>query len=269
MNQEINIRNLIKSKNPRLLKWIPGFIIRYLERILHQEEINVFLASCADKQDEDFCDSTMEFLDLKVEVKGKENLPKEGKLVFAMNHPLGGLDAIALVSGLRYEVKNIKFIVNDLLLQLGKMNGLFLGIDKFGKNSMNKREQINELFASDNVVCIFPAGLVSRRNSGTIADLEWKKSFVTLSKKNERIIIPIHIEGRLSPFFYGLSNLRKKLGIKANIEMLYLSDELFKLKGTKIVFTIGQPIHDVDFDESKGDRAIAQSVKRKVYELGD
>lgn len=265
----INIRALIASKNPKLLKWLPGFVLRYLERILHQKEINDFLNSVPDKYDEDFCDEVMRFLKLDVQVNGTENIPQSGKLVFAMNHPLGGLDAIALVSGLRKEAPKMKFIVNDLLLSLGKMNGLFLGVNKFGKNTLSKRAQINELFESDNQVCIFPAGMVSRRTSGNIADLEWKKTFVTLSRKNDRKIVPIHIEGRLSPFFYGLSNLRKKMGIKANIEMLYLSDELFKLKGSKIVLNIGTPIDLKEFEPQQSDLACAQSIKRIVYQLGD
>lgn len=270
MEKTIDIRELIRSKNPGLLRWLPGFVVKYLERILHQDEINQFLYDSRDKYDEDFCDAVTEFLQLDISVEGVENLPADGKLVFALNHPLGGLDAIALVSAMRHHTGKMKFIVNDLLLQLQKMNGLFLGVNKFGKNTLSKRAQINELFASDNVVCIFPAGLVSRRNSGTIADLEWKKTFVTLSRKNERLVLPIHIEGRLSPFFYRLSNFRKAIGIKANIEMLYLSNELFKLKGSKIKMTIGKPLQAKDMTEDiKSDFDWAQEVKRHVYLLGD
>ena len=125
------------------------------------------------------------------------------------------------------------------------------------------------MFSSDNQVCIFPAGLVSRRNSGTISDLEWKKTFVTLSKAHDRTIVPIHIAGRLSPFFYRLANFRKWLGIKLNIEMLYLSNELFKLKGSKIELTVGKPIKASSFSEDKSDLYWAQEVKKEVYLLGD
>ena len=205
----------------------------------------------------------------KVEVKGVENLPENGRIVLAMNHPLGGLDAIALVAGLDKHAENLKFIVNDLLLQLGKMNGLFLGVNKFGKNTLSKRDQINELFASDNTVCIFPAGLVSRRKKGLIRDLKWKKTFVTLSRKHNRIIVPLFIKGRLSSFFYGLSNFREFLGIKVNIEMLYLSNELFKLKGSKIELRIGEPFDTKSMDQSVNDIQYTEQIREQLYQLAD
>ncbi len=265
-NKFIDIRKLIASKNPGLLKWLPGFALNYLKRILHQDEINQFMADHPDAHDADFCDEVMKFLNIEVEVQGMENLPETGKLVLAMNHPLGGMDAIALVSALRSKRTDLKYIVNDLLLNLNRMNGLFLGVDKHGKNSQSKREQIAELFSSDYLVCIFPAGLVSRRINGQVRDLEWKKTFVTLSKQYERTIVPMHINGSLSNFFYRLANLRTRLGIKANIEMLYLSNELFKLRNSKIKMTIGKPIQISELPDVS-DRDQAKYIKEKLYSL--
>ncbi len=266
-NKFIDIRKLIASKNPKLLKWLPGFVINYLKRILHQKDINQFMADHPDSRDADFCDDVMRYLNIKVELNGVENLPKEGKLVLAMNHPLGGMDAIALVSALRHTRTDLKYIVNDLLLNLNRMNGLFLGVNKHGKNTQSKREQITELFSSDYLVCIFPAGLVSRKVDGKVRDLEWKKTFVTLSKAHDRTIVPMHIEGRLSNFFYRLANFRTKLGIKANIEMLYLSNELFKLRNSTIKMTIGQPIPASELPEGT-DKEQANFIKEELYKLG-
>lgn len=267
MKKRIDIRELIRSKNPVLLKWLPGFVISYLERVLHQEEINQFLEDHKDLYNEDFCDAIMNYLNIEVTLEGIEHIEGKENLVFASNHPLGGMDAIALVSGMRKYRTGLKFIVNDLLLHLNHLNGLFLGVNKHGKNSLSTREQIDQLFASEHIVTIFPAGLVSRKNKKQIRDLVWKKTFVTLSKRNNRWIVPVFVDGRLSPFFYNLANLRKKMGIKANIEMLYLSDELFKLRGSKIKITLGQPIAAQDLDESKTDLELAQYVKEKVYDL--
>lgn len=262
----IDIRQLIASKNPKLLKWLPGFVISYLKRILHQKEINTFMSSIPDAKDADFCDEVLKFLNISVELTGLENLPKEGKLVLAMNHPLGGMDAIALVSAMRNTRTDLKYIVNDLLLNLNRMNGLFLGVNKHGKNTQSKRQQITELFASDYLVCIFPAGLVSRKTNGKVEDLEWKKTFITLSKAHNRTIVPLHIDGQLSNFFYRLANLRTKIGIKSNIEMLYLSDELFKLRNATIKMTIGKPI-SIDSLPEGTDKQQAEFVKNEVYKL--
>lgn len=269
MEQEkfIDIRKLIGSKNPGLLKWLPGFIIRYLERILHQDEINQFLIDHPYQQNEDFCKAVIDYFNIKIEITGIENIPKEGGVTLAMNHPLGGMDALAFVTALRNHRTDLKFIVNDLLLNLESMQGMFVGVNKHGKNNERTHDKIDDLFASEKAVCIFPAGLVSRKSKGKIRDLEWKKTFVALSVKHGHPIVPIFIDGKLSNFFYRLANFRKFIGIKANIEMLYLADELFKQRDVTMKFTVGKPIFPEQLDDKKSYRAWAQWVREKVYEL--
>ncbi len=263
----IDIRRLIASKNPKLLKWIPGFVIGYLKRVLHQEEINQFLKENKDKKNEAFCDAVLNYFNVQLETEGLENVPDQGRIVLAMNHPLGGMDAMALVSVLQHKRTDLKFIVNDLLMNLENLKDLFVGVDKHARNSGSVRDQIQQLFESDQAICIFPAGLVSRKTHGEVRDLEWKKTFVTLSRKTDRTIIPVFIDGTLSKSFYRLANFRKKLGIKANIEMLYLSDELFKQRNKRMKLIFGKPIYAGDLDPDKNDREIAGEIREVVYKL--
>jgi putative hemolysin len=263
----IDVRRLIGSKNPRLLKFLPGFVVRYLERILHQDDINQFLLDHPDAKNEDFCLAVMKYLNITLEIEGLENIPKTGGITIAMNHPLGGMDAIALVAALKDHRTDLKFIVNDLLLNLEGMRGMFVGVNKHGKNGDRIHDKIDTLFASDCAVCIFPAGLVSRKNKGEVRDLEWKKTFVMLSRRYDHPIIPIHIDGKLSNFFYRLSNFRKFLGVKANIEMLYLSNELFKQRNATMKFKVGKPIAPSAFDNSRSDKKWAHFIREQVYKL--
>jgi hypothetical protein len=214
MQQEefINIRRLIASKNPRLLKWLPGFLLRYIERVVHQKDVNYFLNKYQ-STNQDFCTDVLTEIGVNYTIEGIENIPKDGKCVIVMNHPLGGLDAMILVDALKNHRTDLKFIVNDLLLNLGRLNELFVGVNKHGKNSSQSIQKVNDLFASENCVCIFPAGLVSRRKKGLIRDLTWKKTFVRQSKLNDQVIIPVFIDGHLSNWFYNLSNFRQFLGI--------------------------------------------------------
>lgn len=265
----IDVRRLIGSKNPRLLKWLPGFVIRYLERILHQEEINHFLHDHKDAKNHDFCDAVIRFFNIQIEISGVENIPKTGGITLAMNHPLGGMDAIALVSALRSHRTDLKFIVNDLLLHLEPMRGLFVGVNKHGKNNEGTHQKIDGLFSSGNAVCIFPAGMVSRKFDGKIRDLEWRKTFVRLSKKNNSTIVPIYIDGKLSPFFYRLWRIRKFFGIKLNLEMLYLSNEFFKQKNVKMRFVVGKPIAAEQLTDDKSYAAWSQYIREEVYKLED
>ena len=263
----IDVRKIIQSKNSTLYRWMPKFIIRYLERILHQKEINKFLIDNKDVYNIEFCEQVIKLLNVQIDFIGLEKIPKTGKIVLAMNHPLGGMDAMALASALKGHREDLKFIVNDILLNLKNLNGIFIGVDKHGKNSLSKREQLANLFSMDEAVCIFPAGLVSRKINGEVMDLEWKKTFITMSKKHQRTIIPIYIDGKLSNFFYRLSNFRKKIGIKANIEMLYLSNEFFKLQGKHIRIIVGEPIPFDSLPQELNERKQAFWVKDKVYEL--
>ncbi|MFN5912144.1 MAG: 1-acyl-sn-glycerol-3-phosphate acyltransferase [Bacteroidota bacterium] len=261
----IDVKNLIKTKSPRLAKWIPRFIIRYLTRILHEDEINDFLELHKDEFNADFCRKVVDYFNIKIEVQGIENAPTEGPVIFTMNHPLGGMDAMVFISAIREKRTDLKFIVNDLLMHLPNLRELFVGVNKHGKNDPSVREQINQLFSSENAVCIFPAGLVSRRTKGEIMDLEWKKTFVTYARRNGQPIVPVYIEGELSPFFYRLAWIRKFLRIRINLEMLFLSDEMFKQRDKTIRFVIGKPIYIKDFEE-RDDKILAQKIRTMVYE---
>lgn len=263
----IDIKKLIASKSPRLAKWLPGFILRYLKRILHQDEINVFLAKTHHLKDAEFCDAVLDLIKIKVEITGLENIPKDGPVILAMNHPLGGMDAIAVIAALKDHRIDLRFIVNDLLMNLPNLSGLFVGINKHGKNESNVRQSVTQVFESNYAVCIFPAGLVSRKTKGIVKDLEWKKTFVSFGKRLDNPIVPIHIDGELSNFFYRLSNFRTFLGIKTNIEMLYLADEMFRQKGKTMKITVGKSFHVKDLIGNKTERDFSQDVKEMVYEL--
>lgn len=264
----IDIDKILREKAPKQSKYIPKFVVSYLKRIVHQEELNVFLRTSKDKVGVEFLKACLEFLDAKIVVKGKENLPAEGIYTFASNHPLGGQDGLALgyVLGCFYNGK-VKYIVNDLLMNLRGLAPLFIPINKTGKQAKDFPGMVKAGFASDDQLIIFPAGLCSRRQNGVIRDLDWKKTFIVNSVDSHRDVVPVHFEGRNSNFFYNLANLCKTLGIKFNIAMLYLADEMLKNRHKTFTITIGKPIPWQTFDTSKTPVQWAQYVKDIVYQL--
>ena len=263
----IDLRRLIASKNEKLLRWMPGFVLRYLERVIHQDEINTFLEKAGELKDAEFSDAVMEEFKITISSTGLENIPKTGPLIIVLNHPLGGMDALALISLLKNHRPDLRFIVNDILMNLENLSGLFIGINKHGINKKNVREDIEKAFKSEHAICIFPAGLVSRKINGLVQDLDWKRTFVTYARSLDRTVIPIKIDGQLSPFFYRLSRLRRFFRIKANIEMLYLADELFKQRNKTLTFTVGQAIKMNQFDTSLTDKEVASEIRKIVHEL--
>ncbi len=265
----VDVEELILSKNPKLHRRMPRFILNYLKNTIHEREINEFMTANEDKYGVDFCDAVLKEFNIEVEIIGIENIPKEGGAIFVANHPLGGIDALTIVSALRGVRDDIKFIVNDLLLKINNLKGLFVGVNKHGKNAAESLKNVEELFASENAIFIFPAGLVSRKVNGKIRDLEWKKTFITRARKYQKPVIPVFVDGKLSYFFYLLSTWRKRLGIKANIEMLFLSNETFKQKNKKITLIFGEPIPSAHFDDSKTDQEWAEEVKKIIYKVDD
>jgi len=264
---KIDIEKVFASKSEKMAKLLPGFIIRYLKRILHQDEINDFLSRNYQKQGIEFADSVLEELDITFKIEGLENIDKNGRYLFASNHPLGGPDGIILISIFGKEFSKIKFLVNDILMNIKNLSEIFIPINKHGGQAKKAAIMLEDAYQSDATILTFPAGLVSRKQKGKIEDLDWKKSFIAKSKKHKRDIVPIHIDGRNSNFFYNLANLRKFFGLKSNLEMLYLPNELFKQRGKTFTVRIGKPISYQTFDKSLSYDKWAEKMKRETYKL--
>ena len=264
----IDIDKVLREKAPKYYKYIPKFVVSYLKRIVHQEELNVFLRESKDKVGVDFLKARLEFLDANIVVKGEENLPTEGLYTFVSNHPLVGQDGVALgyVLGSFYKGK-VKYMVNDLLMNLQGLAPLCIPINKTGKQAKDFPRMVEAGFASNDQLIMFPAGLCSRRQNGVIRDLDWKTTFIVKSVQAQRDVVPIHFEGRNSNFFYNLANVCKFLGIKINIAMLYLADEMLKNRHKTFTVTIGKPISWQTFDKSKTPAEWAAYVKDIVYKL--
>ncbi len=264
---KIDIEALIASKNPRLLKWLPKFVINYLKKKLHQEEINNFLAEHGHLKDHSFCRAIINYFNIHIEVKGIENVPLKGGAILALNHPLGGMDGVALIDALQNRRADVALIVNDLLLNIEQLSNLFVGVNKFGRNHGSVRQSIKSAFEKDHALIIFPAGMVTRIHNGQIIEAEWKKTFVSYARLLNRPIVPIYIEGALSKAFYRLNRWRTRLGIKANLEMFLLADEMFKQQNGKISFIIGKALDPSDLPNELDDLQAANWVKNHVYSL--
>lgn len=263
----IDIDEVIKAKNARLHKMLPGFVLRYIKRIVHENDINDVMSRIGHLRGLEFVNALLAELNTTVLIEGAENLPKEGGCIVASNHPLGGLDGIALMKAVSDIRPDMKFLVNDILLNIENLQPLFLPVNKHGANPRQALKLIDEAYASDEVTIVFPAGLVSRKLSGEVADLEWKKSFINKSMQHKRDVVPTYINGKNSNFFYNLSRWRNRLGIKANLEMFYLADELFKQRDETLVIRFGEPIPYQTFDSSKPIEEWAGYVRQKVYNM--
>lgn len=246
-------------------------MIKYLERIIHQDEMNGFLEEHGNLVGIEFIEEAMRFLNIKVVAEGLDDLP-DGNYTFAGNHPLGGIDGMAtgLLVHYRFPERSIKFLSNDILTNVLNLLPLFIPVNKVGNQSQHRSlpKRINEAYQSDKQMVIFPAGICSRRIKGEVTELEWQKSFLVKSIETKRDVVPVFFHGRNSNFFYTLANIRKFLGIKINIEMLYLVDEMFKQRGRTFKITYGKPIPYSTFDSSRSHMEWAEYVRVQTLALG-
>jgi len=264
---KIDIKEVFRDKNPALARIIPGFVFRYLKKVIHEDELNEFMSRYGHLNDIDLVKAGLSYLGITYEVHNKHNIPEEGRYVFISNHPLGGLDGLVFMAELSRYFENIKFPVNDILLNIKNMSGTFLAINKHGSQARESARQIEEAYSSNAQILYFPAGLCSRKKRGRIMDLEWQKNFLVKAIKHKRDIVPVYFSGRNSNWFYNLSNIRKSVGIKANIEMLYLPDEMFRQKDKDLHIVFGETIPWETFDRSKSPPEWARWLKNKSYEL--
>ena len=268
---QIDIDKILRSKAGPKAKRIPRFIVAWLKRRLHQDQVNDFLRIIGDKEGVPWLKGCLDFLDTKLEVKGLENLPSDAdgrRFTFVSNHPLGGQDGVALgyVLGTHYDGR-IKYLVNDLLMFLPGLAPLCIPINKTGKQSRQFPAMVEAGFSGDDHILMFPAGLCSRRRHGVIRDLPWNKTFITKSVQHQRDVVPIYFSGRNSNKFYTIANICKMLGLKFNLAMLYLVDELFKNQHKTFEVHIGRPIPWQTFDRSRTPAQWATYVQDIVYQL--
>ncbi|MFZ4411725.1 MAG: 1-acyl-sn-glycerol-3-phosphate acyltransferase [Bacteroidales bacterium] len=263
----LDLERIIGGKNPKILKFIPRFVMNYLKKVIHMDELNAAIIKNRDKIGADFATAILEDFGVNIQVVGLENIAADGRYIIASNHPLGGMDGLALISRIGNRRKDIIFPVNDLLMNLQQLKPIFVPINKHGKNTENI-QMLEQAFRSNSMMLFFPAGLVSRKQKGgIIRDLEWKKTFITKARQYQRDIIPVFIDGMNSNFFYNLAMIREKIGLKANIEMLYLVDEMYKQKNKTIQIILGKPISYLIFDKEFTDQQWAEKLKNHVYSL--
>ncbi len=265
--EKFDIKKVFYEKSPRIARLMPGFIYAYLKRILHQDFINDYLGRHGDKMGLDFMEAAYQEFNVDMKIQEEENLPESGRFLFVGNHPLGGFDGNMLIYIIRKHYPRVVFLVNDILMNLKNMDEFFIPINKHGGQSREIVKQLDEAYRSGIQIISFPSGMVSRKLKGKIQDLVWQKNFIIKAKQYQRDVIPVHISGRNSNFFYRLANVRKFLGIKWNLEMLYLIDETYKHQNKTFSFTIGKPIPYTDFDHRYTPIEWAARVRDVVYRL--
>ena len=262
MTNHIDIAKVLASKGIKPRRWV----VRLLNRLLHVDEINECLDLYGDKEGVEFAKAIMQHLNITVDLRNAERIPKEGNPIIIANHPLGGPDGMALIAAVGSVRQDILFPVNDFLMYIEQLKPVFVPIDKVHGNRHTSKG-INTAFEGDNILLYFPAGLCSRRIKGKITDLEWKSTVIKKAIYHHRDLIPVHIEARNRRRFYSIANWRKRLGIKFNFEMALLPGEMFAQRGKTFRMTVGKPIPWQTLDDGTSAKKWAARLHDQIYTI--
>ena len=264
---QIDIGAVIREKAPRAAHWIPRAVVTWLRRTIHEREINHILESYWSLPPQEFIRAAFREWGVTYSAEGLERLDHRGRYLFVSNHPFGGMDGMMLADKLIDRFGDARVVVNDLLMHLEPLRPLWIPVNKHGSQNAAYARKFDEEFFGDRPILTFPAGLCSRTVDGRVTDPEWKISFLKKAYASQRLIVPVFVEGRLSNFFYRVYHLRKALGIKFNIEMLWLPDEMFSQKGRHFRIVVGDPIAVAELQPCGSLREQVEEVRKKVYSL--
>ncbi|MBD5226369.1 MAG: glycerol acyltransferase [Bacteroidales bacterium] len=267
----IDVASVVRERLPGASRFVPGFLLDGLARLIHQEELNALLESNAGREGADFCRGVLADLGVTYNIIGGENMPAaaDRRVVYVSNHPLGALDGIALIDMVtRHHGVEPRFVVNDLLMAVKPLRRVFVPINKHGGQTHAATSELQRAFEADAPVIVFPAGLVSRkRKGGEIHDLEWRKMVVNKAVEHGRDIIPLYFGGCNSPFFYNFAKLRTLTGLKFNVEMALLPGEIFKCRGACFPIVAGRRVKASTLAGGREARREVQALCDAVYSL--
>lgn len=264
---QIDIGSVLRQKAPRLSRWIPRPLVGWLRRTVREREINHILANYWELPPREFIHAFFREVEVDYTSEGLDRLDPAGRYLFVANHPFGGMDGMMLADELIGRFGDARVVVNDLLMHVEPLQPLWLPVNKHGAQSAAYARRMEEAFFGDKPVLTFPAGLCSRRIDGRVTDTEWKVNFLKKAYASQRLIVPVFVEGCLSNRFYRLSRLRKALGIRFNVEMLWLPDEMFRQRGRRFRIRFGEPIPVTDLQECASLREQAELVRGRVYAM--
>lgn len=267
--KELNLSRIFNEKYPeywqKKSKVVKKIILKILGRLIHINEINDFLSKSGDKQGVNFIEEIFEYLNFSFSLSDKDiqKIPSEGRLVIVSNHPLGGLDGLALIKAVKNVRSDVKIIGNDVLSYITNLKDLILPFAVDGKKI--QRENIYKIGSSlenEEAIIIFPAAEVSRMKFFTIKDAKWMKGATFFAEKHNAPVLPVYVEARNSLMFYLTSGLNKYFS------RFLLPHELFAKKNKTITIKIGDPIPEKAFKNYLNSSTQIRLLKKHVYKIG-
>jgi len=266
----LDLEGRIEARFPQ---WFSGrrapfsrHLIRSLARIARIDDIDAFVRDHAHLRGFAFVEAALERLDCRflVDQVERERIPETGRVVIVANHPMGALDALALLAFVGSVRRDVRIVANDFLSAFEGLSDLLIPLRVFGgRAGADSLRQVDHALGAEQAVIVFPAGEVSRLTPIGVRDAAWRHGFLRFAEQAAAPVVPVRIEGRNSALFYGVSALFRPLGTGL------LPREMFARQQSRLVIRVGAPRPIGDVMQGVADRRrVSREVRRAVYAIG-
>lgn len=250
------------AQHPKIRRPVAGM----LGRLADEAGFNRVLEAVGKVEGFDFVERALEVLGASYHLnpRERENIPVEGPVLIVANHPLGMVDALALLHLVGSVRSDVRILGNDWLASIEPLRRLLLPVDVFGKGAASKMRDIYRALDNNEALIVFPAGEVSRVRPGGVRDGRWSDGFARLALRSKAPVLPIHVAARNSAVFYGLSMLAKPLSTAM------LPREAVAPVKRRIGFSVGALISADELGQRSGGDAAqaARLMRRHIYRVG-
>ncbi len=229
---------------------MPRSLARFTKSFLRLPQLNEIYRRAESRihepgDDETIFEAILETLGSRLEVSEQDlaRIPREGPLLVVANHPLGGLDGLALMSLITRGRQDCKLLANSILDRFEAFQPWVFSVDVLGeenawrKNAFALKEAARWM-RNGGCLAAFPAGQVSnwRWSTRCVSDRAWNPAVASLAKLTNATVTPVFFEGRNSAWFQGAGFVHPRL------RTLLLGRELWNCRGTAVRARVGDPI---------------------------
>lgn len=249
--------------------WVRGIgaqfarpLLRSLRAFTRLEAIETFLAEHPHLDGLEFVEGVMRHLDVRYRVDHieRQRIPLTGACVIYANHPLGGLDALALLKLVGDMRRDVRIVANDWLTAVQPLAPLLLPVRIFGGRARPEElHGIEAALADGAAVIIFPAGAVARLGWNGVRERPWRSSFLRFAAAARAPLVPVRVQARNSPLFYTGAALAQPIGTAL------LPREAFTRRQRRIDLFIDRPWHAQSLPE--GDTGLRERARLLQREL--
>ncbi len=186
-------------------------------------------------------DYMSDLLHLQVLVDGLEHIPASGPALVTPNHPAGIADGIAVFDAFKDKRADVCFVANrDAVRAASGLAEIIIPVEwrVHERTTQKTRETvraINQAFADDRLVVIFPSGRLAEPTLRGLKERPWQTTALSFARRNEVPVIPMHIKGENTAFYY------ITWYINTELKDMTLFREIVKKAGRPYRLTIGEP----------------------------